>query len=116
MKRTIKELAEQCLFHDCPLDSVLYNDEQRTLTLVFEAFPFWMQDTYKKGEPENSLLTIVFHEVKNYQWSGDDSGDWSIERTKLIDNWTIQFFLMDEIGDKTASFTVSAESVETQKG
>lgn len=115
MNITIESLISQYTFHDSSLDDIRYDVRLNTLTLIFENFPFWMQNDHKKDEPENALLKLVFHGVKKYDGPSDSDESWSVDNATLEDEKTVRFFLTDEINNKYTEMTISADNVEIFK-
>ena len=72
----IKEFDEKYYFHDSLVDSIVYDDMNKTVTMMF-VFCYWMQQDYKKGEQENGPLKVTFRNVTGYDGvQGVNKGDW----------------------------------------
>lgn len=72
----IKEFNEKYNFHDSLVDSIVYDEKSKTVTIVFD-FCYWMQPDYKKEEQENGLLRVTFENVVEYDGiQGIDKSDW----------------------------------------
>ncbi len=72
----IKEFNEKYYFHDSLIDSIAYDEKNKTVTIIFE-FCYWMQQDFKKDDQENGLLKVTFYNVVKYDGiQGTNKGDW----------------------------------------
>lgn len=72
----IKEFDEKYYFHDSLVNSIAYDDKDKTVTIMFD-FCYWMQQGFEKGEQENGLLKVIFKNVEEFDGiQGTDKGDW----------------------------------------
>ena len=112
---TLKEFESRYQLHDSYIESMRYDENSTTLTLVID-FAFWMQKDFKEGDEENGLIEVVFHNVKEHECdNGDPAGDFvSILGAKADENSLIISLIDDECNDYM-ELRVIAENVEVKK-
>lgn len=99
------------IFRALPL--VYFKDTHCILLLI--DFAFWMQESYKDGEPENGIIQVEFQDVDQYLCEGGDPtgafvGILGSEYSdgafilKLLDDETNEYF---EMNIKASSVTVT---------
>ena len=111
---TIKSFVEHYNLHDSYITSVEYSADSRFVLLLSD-FAFWMQESYKDGEPENGIIQVAFQDVDQYHCEGGDPAgafvgilgseyrDGSF-LLKLLDDETNEYF---EMTIKASSVTVT---------
>ena len=95
--------------HDSFFEDVSYDEHMRVVVLNIN-FAFWMQKSYVDGNPENGIIRVVFHNVREYSCNGGDptgpfvgilgaelAGDGII--IKLLDDETNECFDMRIVSD-----------------
>ena len=66
---TIESFVKHYNLHDSYITSAEYSSDSRHLCLLID-FAFWMQESYKDGEPENGVIRVVFRDVDIYLCEG----------------------------------------------
>ena len=95
-------------FHDSGLLKIEHINNSITLTILYCLF---MQEEYQEGEPENSLVTLTFNNVINYDIPDRELHNDSIIEVKIDDN-KCTFALQNSYTDEFYMFSIEAESVE----
>ena len=68
---TLEEFQERYYFHDSDIQSLTYDADSSTLTLVID-FAFWMQISFIEGQEETGLIEVTFRNVSSYECEGGD--------------------------------------------
>ena len=68
---TIDTFVKHYNLHDSYITSAEYSADSRHLCLQID-FAFWMQESYKEGEPENGTISVKFQDVDQYLCEGGD--------------------------------------------
>ena len=58
---TIESFVKHYNLHDSYITSVEYSVDSHCV-LLFIDFAFWMQESYKDGEPENGIIQVEFQD------------------------------------------------------
>ena len=101
---TIDFFVKHYNLHDSYITSAEYTSDSRHLRLLID-FAFWMQESYKNGEPENGVISVDFQNVDQYLCDkGNPAGPFvgilSSEYSdgllviKLLDDETNEYFEM----------------------
>lgn len=111
----LKEFEDRYFFHDSFIESMNYDKDKASLTLIIN-FAFWMQNDFVKGDEENGLLEVTFHNVKSYECKdGDPTGDFVGILTTDVDQDTFVFNLLDDASSNFMKLRITATSVEAKK-
>lgn len=111
---TIESFVKHYNLHDSYITSVEYSVDSHCVLLLID-FAFWMQESYKDGEPENGIIQVEFQDVDQYLCEGGDPtgafvGILGSEYSdgsfilKLLDDETNEYF---EMNIKASSVTVT---------
>ena len=101
---TIESFVKHYNLHDSYITSSEYSADSCHLRLLID-FAFWMQASYKEGEPENGVIRVDFHAVDQYLCEeGDPAGAFvgilgseyndGLLIIKLLDDETNEYFEM----------------------
>lgn len=114
----LKEFNEKYYFHDSLIESIVFDNNSQTLTIVFD-FCFWMQSDYQKSQPENGLLEVVFRDTKTYDGiqGMNKSNYWSVVKS-CIENetfvLTVEDIEDDAQNEKYYELHIQTDSVEVR--
>lgn len=95
-------------FHDSGLLKIEHINTSITLTILYSLF---MQEEYQDGEPENSLVTLTFDNIINYDIPDRELHNDNIIEVKTDGN-KCTFSVQNSYTDEFYMFSIEAESVE----
>ena len=108
---TLTDFYNKYNLHDSFIESLRYNKELQTLVLDI-TFSCCMQQSNKKGKPENGVIKVVFNGVNNYLCKGNPTGAFvGILGAEMKDDDLI-IKLLDDESNKYFEITVQADSVD----
>lgn len=101
-------------FHDSLLESVLYDDSNKKLSLEID-FCNWKQEWYNDAEEETSMLTLTFHNVSGVVLPGHELNSDEIIEFELLGDNGVRIVVFNDIEEAPFETIIYAETVEVTK-
>ena len=110
---TLKEFEKEYCLHDSYIESMQYNEDKATLSLIIN-FAYWMQANYVEGEEETGLIEVSFSQVTGYSCEGDPAGRFVgiLNAEALGDSFVIR--LLDDMSLQYMEFIIHAADVNVK--
>lgn len=109
---TITELTKTYDFHDSLITGIEQDDLLNQLVISIE-FSFWAQEGFKEGMPETGMISLVFHEVEDFDCAGlEGEIDFFSIMDTIVDNNKLFLNLLDDFHDKVYELFITSPNVD----
>ena len=108
---TISEFFSEYNLHDCLIESINYDEVRKTITLEID-FCYWQQESYTDDTPETGMITLVFSDVKEFDYTPFEIDSDEIISVQNNSENELYFEVCNDMTEECHSIRIEAQQVE----
>lgn len=108
---TISDFFKNYNLHDSLLESVTYDKKNKTVTLDID-FCYWQQKNYTDDMPETGMITLVFSDVKDVDYTPFEIDSDEIISVQNDSQNELFFEVCNDMTEECHSLRIEAQQVE----
>ena len=107
---TIKELRDRYYFHDSCITRIDYKDKKLEMILDFCQ---WAQEWYKKTDPENVWMRLIFSGIEQYEGITGEIDYFSVLDAEIKED-KLWIFMLDDFHNENYEIFLKPTDVEVE--